>query len=204
MIRIQYILTLVVIISLVLPLQYLTLKFSNGQMETESDLILYNNDKNNSKNVILSNYSNNPILKPKIDVSIEGTPKSDKLMGGDGDDKIKGVTGNDILYGKDGNDNIKGDDGDDRISGANDNDELEGGTGNDKIFGGEEDDLLDGGEGNDLLDGGNGIDIMMGGLGNDTFICDASDIVIEFNSDEEDKIIGSCSVYNLVMRKRDD
>ena len=165
-------------------------------METESNLILYNDDKNNSKNAILINYSNNTILKPKIDVSIEGTPKSDKLMGGDGDDKIKGGTGNDILYGKDGNDTIKGDEGDDRISAGSGYDELEGGTGNDKIFGGDEDDLLDGGEGNDILDGGRGIDIMIWGLGNDTFICDLSDILIDFNSLEEDKIIGSCSVQS--------
>lgn len=196
MIKIQYILTLLVTISLVLHLPYLTLKFTNGQMETESNLILYNDDKNNSKNAILNNYSNNTILKPKIDVSIEGTLKSDKLMGGEGDDKIKGGTGNDILYGKDGNDMIKGDDGDDRISAGSDYDELEGGTGNDKIFGGDHDDLLDGGEGNDILDGGRGIDIMIGGLGNDTFICDPSDILIDFNSSEEDKIIGSCSVQS--------
>ena len=194
MIKIQYILTLAVIMSLILPLQSLTLKFANGQMKTESNLIMYNVN-NNSTNPILADY-NNTILKPKVDVSIEGTLKSDKLMGGDGDDNIKGGKGNDILYGKDGDDKIKGENENDRISGGRGDDELEGGKGTDRLFGGEGDDLLDGGEGNDVLDGGEGNDIMVGGLGNDIFICDQSDILIDFNFSEGDQIIGSCSLQS--------
>ena len=194
MIKIQYILTLAIIISLILPLQSLTLKFANGQTKEESNLIMYNVN-NNSTNPILDDY-NNTILKPKVDVSIEGTPKSDKLMGGDGDDKIEGGKGNDILYGKDGDDKIKGEDGNDRINGGRGDDELEGGKGTDRLFGGEGDNLLDGGEGDDVLVGGEGIDIMVGGLGNDTFLCDQSDILIDYNSTEGDQIIGSCSVQS--------
>ena len=189
MIKNQFIFTLAVIISLILSLQPLILNFANAQtIKKESYLVMYDNDDNdtNSKNPTLIDDSNNLILlKPKIDVSIEGTPKSDKLMGGDRDDKIKGGKGNDILYGKDGNDKIIGEEGDDRISGGSGDDESEGGNGNDKIFGG---------KGDDILDGGEGIDIMIGGTGNDTFICDPSDILIDYNSTEGDKIIGSCSV----------
>jgi len=166
-------------------------------MQKESTLIMYDDDVdyNNNKleNRILID-SNNSILKPKVDVPIEGTPKSDKLIGGDGHDEIKGGKGNDILYGKDGNDKIKGGEGNDRISGGRGDDELEGENGNDLLFGGEGDDLLDGGEGNDVLEGGVGIDIMIGGPGNDTFICDQYDTIIDYNSTEGDSIIGSCSV----------
>src|SRR5215210_4064872 len=137
MIKIQYIFTLAVIISLMLSLQFLILTFANAQsIKEESELIMYSNDEN-SKNLLLLDDSNNPILKPKVDVSIVGTPKSDKLMGGDGDDKIKGGKGNYILYGKDGNEKLYGGDGNDIISGGRGNDVLEGGKGNDQLFGGE-------------------------------------------------------------------
>lgn len=193
MIKIQYTLILAVIISLILSLEYSSaIKFATGQMQKESNLIMYD-DNNNSTNPILIN-SNDSILKPKVGVSIEGTPKSDKLIGSDGNDEIKGGKGNDILYGKDGNDEIKGGEGKDRISGGRGDDELEGEKGNDMLFGGEGDDLIGGGIGNDVLEGGKGIDIMIGGPGNDTFICDQYDTIIDYNSTEEDQIIGSCSV----------
>ena len=70
MIKIQNILTLAVIISLILPLQDNTLKFVNGEMKTDSILVMY--DDNNSKHPFLPD-SQNTILKPKVDVSIEGT-----------------------------------------------------------------------------------------------------------------------------------
>ena len=208
MITIQNILTLAVIISLILPLQYHTLKFANGESKMDSTLVIYND--NNSKHPVLAD-SKNTILKPKIEVSIEGTENDDQLKGGEGDDKINGEDGNDTISGKDGNDKINGGKDDDVLNGELGNDTLKGGNGNDKLSGEVGNDLMEGGkgddmlvagegdegllgnEGNDVLNGGEGVDIMAGGTGNDTFICDLFDTIIDFNVDEGDKIIGQCS-----------
>ena len=213
MINIQNILTLAVIISLILPLQYSSLNFVNGEMKTESTLIMY--DDKNSKNPFLAD-AKNTILKPKIDVSIEGTPNDDQMKGGDGEDKISGEDGNDTLSGGKGNDTIngeKGDDlingevgydtlkggnGDDKISGESENDLIEGEKGDDILLGGKGDDGILGGEGNDVLDGGEGVNMMGGGIGNDTFICDLFDTIIDFNSNQSDQIIGQCSPEDQV------
>lgn len=208
MIKIENILTLAVIISLVLPLQYHTLTFANGEMETDSTLVMYND--NNSKHPVLTD-SKNTILKPKVDVSITGTPNDDLLKGGEGDDKISGEDGADTISGKEGNDKINGGKNDDVLNGDLGNDTLKGGNGDDKISGEDGNDLIEGGkgddvlsagigdegilgnEGNDMLNGGEGVDIMAGGTGNDTFICDLFDTIVDFNFNEGDKIIGQCS-----------
>ena len=208
MIKIQNILTLVVIISLILPLQYHTLKFANGENKMDSTLVMYND--NNSKHPVLTD-SANTIIKPKVEVSIEGTPNDDQLKGGDGDDEINGEDGDDVLSGKEGNDKMNGGKDDDVINGEFGNDTLKGGNGNDKISGESGNDLIDGGkgddmliggegdegilgnEGNDILNGSEGVDIMAGGTGNDTFICDLFDTVIDFDIEDGDKIIGQCS-----------
>jgi hypothetical protein len=208
LIKIQNILTLAVIISLVLPLQYHTLKFAIGETTMDSTLIMYN-DKN-SKYPVLAD-SINTIIKPKVEVSIEGTPNDDQLKGGEGDDKINGEDGDDTISGKEGNDKInggnnddiingesgndtlKGENGDDEVSGESGNDLIEGGKGDDTLLAGEGNDGILGNEGNDVLNGGKGVDIMAGGTGNDTFICDLFDTIIDFNLTEGDKIIGQCS-----------
>ena len=51
---------------------------------------------------------------------------------------------------------------------------------------------------NDVLNGGVGVDMMAGGIGNDTFICDLFDTIIDFNSNQGDKIIGQCSPVDQV------
>src|SRR5215211_5173843 len=220
MIKILYLLSLGLIISLILlSLEYSPQRFANGQMQKESSIIVY--DDNNSEHYSVLDDPNNTLLKPKVDVSIEGTPNNDQIKGGDGDDqidgndgsdqlrgqegndKIDGNEGNDILYGEDGNDQIKEGDGNDRISGGIGNDKIEGEKGNDKLFGGEGHNLLDGGEGNDVILGGRGIDMMIGGRGTDTFICDQFDILIDFNRYEGDQIIGSCSVEYLVEEEEE-
>ena len=209
---IQHTLTLAIIISLALPLQYQTLLFANGQIQEESNIIIYD-DTNPEHGIIPSDDSNsyeNTMLKPKVDVSIEGTPQKDKIRGSEGDDKIygnegsdqlrgkegndeiDGGKGNDILHGEDGDDKINGYVGNDRISGGLGDDRIEGEKGDDRLFGGDGDDLLDGGEGNDVLLGGRGLDIMIGGFGHDTFVCDQFDKLIEFDQYEGDEIIGSC------------
>jgi len=167
LIKIQNILTLVVIISLILPLQYHTLKFTNGENKMDSTLVIYN-DKN-SKQPVLTD-SENTIIKPKVEVSIEGTPNDDQLKGGDGDDKINGEDGDDILSGKKGDDKINGGKDNDVINGESGNDTLKGGNGNDKISGENGNDLIDGGKGDDMLIGGEGDEGIIGNEGNDVYI----------------------------------
>ncbi|MDF2736964.1 MAG: repeat protein [Nitrososphaeraceae archaeon] len=181
-----------VIISLILPLQYSVLKFANGQTIKESQIMIFNSD---SKKPALAD-GKNAILKPKIDVSIEGTTKSDKLMGGMGDDKINGKYGDDVLHGEDGNDKITGGFGDDKISGQVGNDIIKGEKGDDMLFGGHGYDQIYGDIGNDALDGGEGNDIMIGGRGADTFLCNQYDKIIDFNTTEDDRMIGSCKVQS--------
>ena len=208
MIKIQNILTLAVIISLILPLNYNTLKLANGEIKLDSPIVMY--DQTNSKDPFLTD-SKNTILKPKVDVSIEGTPNDDRMKGGGGDDKINGEDGFDTLSGEKGNDKINGGRGDDIINGELGNDTLNGENGDDKISGGNGNELIQGGkgddtlsgekgndgilgdEGSDILNGGEGADIMAGGLNNDTFICDSFDFIIDFNSKQGDKTVGQCS-----------
>ena len=105
---------------------------------------------------------------------INGTSKSDTLVGKDELDIIFGDDGDDFLsgkgtfYGGRGDDQIDGGAGNDGIGGGEGNDTLNGGAGNDGMGGDEGDDTLNGGEGNDFLDGGSGNDSLAGGLGNDS------------------------------------
>ena len=208
MIKIENILILAVIISLILPLNYNTLKLVNGEMKLDSTIVMY--DKTTSKNPFLTD-SKKTILKPKVDVSIEGTPNDDQIKGGGGEDKINGEDGydtlaggkgndkinggkgDDIINGEFGNDTLKGDNGDDKISGESGNDLIQGGKGHDKVLAGKGDDGILGDEGSDVLNGGEGVDIMAGGTGNDTFICDLFDTMVDFNLNEGDKIVGQCN-----------
>ena len=208
MIKIQNILTLAVIISLILPLNYNTLKLVNGEIKLDSPIVMY--DKTNSKDPFLTD-SKNTILKPKVDVSIEGTPNDDQVKGGGGDDKINGEDGfdtlsgekgndeidggndNDIINGELGNDTLKGENGDDKISGGNGNELIQGGKGDDTLLGEKGDDGILGDEGSDILNGGEGADMMAGGIDNDIFICDSFDFIIDFNSQQGDKTVGQCS-----------
>lgn len=186
---------LMIILSVIIPLQYSTVNIANGQID-------------NSVPDIGNSFSSE---KPKIDVDIEGTANDDKIKGGDGDDKIEGAEGDDklsggrgddklnggegddTLNGEYGNDKMKGGDGNDKLTGERGNDKLEGGKGDDRLFGGKNDDELDGGDGNDELDGGEGADKMEGGPGADTFTCDQFDVILDFNSDEGDQVNGTCS-----------
>lgn len=183
-----------VIISLILPLQYSALKFANAQILKDSQIMIFNSD---SKIPVLAD-GENTVLIPKVDVSIEGTPKSDKLKGGIGDDKINGKYGHDLLRGEDGNDKINGGIGDDKISGQGGNDIIKGEKGDDILFGGQGDDQLYGNIGDDALDGGEGVNIMTGGRGSDSFLCNQYDIVMDFNASEADQIIGSCKSNEII------
>jgi Ca2+-binding RTX toxin-like protein len=81
-----------------------------------------------------------------------GTPGRDVICARAGDDRIRGAEGDDVIRGGWGRDTIFGDAGDDRIDGGPDADELYGRHGADSLI------SQDGVSGNDLLDGGKGID----------------------------------------------
>ena len=146
-------------------LNFVTLEFINAQ--TNSTIILEN--EASKKNIQ---------EKPKIEVSIVGTPNDDKIRGGSGDDEITGEEGNDIIYGKEGEN------------------EFEGGPGEDLLYGDAGDDTLKGGKDNDKLVGGIGTDELEGGSGADLFICDEDDEVIDFNSVENDQSDGPCDIID--------
>jgi hypothetical protein len=46
--------------------------------------------------------------------------------------------------------------------------------------------------------------MMVGGFGSNTFICDQYDILVDFDHYEGDKIIGSCSIDDLVEEKKEE
>src|SRR5829696_5732395 len=91
---------------------------------------------------------------------------------------------------------IEGTPGDDKIKGGDGDDTIDGGDGDDTLYGGRGNDKLEGGKGNDTVDGGEGADELIGGVGADTFVCDQFDTIIDFNSDEGDKIIGQCTAQD--------
>ena len=149
-------------------LNFVTLDFINAQ--TNTTMILENEalDENSQD-------------RPKVEVSIEGTPNDDKIRGGDGNDEINGAAGNDIIYGKEGDD------------------EFQGGTGDDILNGEDGDDTLHGGKGDDKLVGGIGSDELEGGSGADLFVCDEDDKVIDFNSLENDRSDGPCEIIDEAL-----
>ena len=91
-------------------------------------------------------------------MTINGTNRSDTLIGDGGDNLIDGRRGNDLLFGQGGNDTLLGGRGRDTLHGGDDNDLLEGGNGTDQLFGDAGADTLIGGKGDDTLTGGTGPD----------------------------------------------
>jgi hypothetical protein len=130
--------------------------------------------------------------KPLVHVSIEGTEINDKIRGGDGNDLMSGEDGQDTLQGHDGDDEIDGGKGEDNIDGGAGDDGLSGGDDDDDIKGGIGKDEIDGGDGRDIVDGGEGKDKLEGGNDADRFVCDEDDKISDYNSLENDIIIGEC------------
>ena len=87
-------------------------------------------------------------------VLVNGTTKSDVIVGDRGANQINGNSGNDTICG-----------GNDQADGVSDR--LMGGQGNDRLYGQAGNDILSGGPGNDMISGGRGNDIISGGPGND-------------------------------------
>ena len=76
---------------------------------------------------------------------IDGSDKSDSLIGDAGDNVILGQLGNDTLTGNAGNDTLDGGDGDDIFYGGNGNDSMLGGAGADDFYADAGNDTIDGG-----------------------------------------------------------
>jgi len=111
-------------------------------------------------------------------LKINGSDRSDLIVGSFGNDDIAGNGGNDLIFGLFGNDKLAGGLGDDKIfggfgcdivEGGDGEDHLYGGFGNDRIVGNRGNDRMSGGRGNDLLvwNNGDGSDLMHGGSGYD-------------------------------------
>ncbi|WP_372571771.1 endonuclease/exonuclease/phosphatase family protein [Ruegeria jejuensis] len=103
---------------------------------------------------------------------IEGTGRSDIIIGFKGRDQLFGQDGNDVIFGGRGRDLIEGGNGDDTLSGGRGRDTILGGEGDDIIFAGLGCDVIEGGAGDDLLSGGGSRDsfVFAGAFGDDTVL----------------------------------
>lgn len=93
-------------------------------------------------------------------LKIEGSDKSDLIIGSFGDDEISANGGNDLVFGLFGDDKISGGLGEDTLLGGFGNDVVIGNKGNDTMLGGWGDDRL-------VWNNGDGSDLMVGGVGYD-------------------------------------
>ena len=173
---------------------------------------------NEFNNNLIGGWGHDTLIGGTGNDSLYGGGHDDYHNGGDGNDLIAGWNGNDTLIGGNGNDYLYGDGDHDIVNGGDGYDTLYGSTGNDELIGGVKDDILVGGSGDDLLIGSNpnmwnsGVgefDNLTGNAGADIFVLGdsseayylglASAEILDFNSNEGDKIrvYGSASDYSL-------
>ena len=170
----------------------LTQENITAQKVIDNEVLSSDHDEKGSSNAESRSNLNEFTAKPLVHVSIEGTEINDKIRGGDGNDLMSGEDGQDILQGHDGDDEIDGGKGEDNIDGGAGDDGLSGGDDDDDIKGGIGDDEIDGGEGRDIVEGGEGKDKLEGGNDADRFVCDQEDKISDYNSLENDLIMGEC------------
>ncbi len=124
---------------------------------------------------------------------IDGTKKSDILLGTASADDMKGKDGGDVIQARDDDDIVHGGKGDDSIQAGFGNDNIHADDGDDAVFGGANDDYLNGGNGNDELYAQDGDDVLEGGSGADFFDCGPGfDTVVDFNPNEGDITNDNC------------
>lgn len=124
---------------------------------------------------------------------IDGTKKSDILLGTGAADDINGKAGGDVIQARDDDDIVHAGSGDDSIQGGFGNDNIHADDGDDAVFAGPNDDYVNGGNGNDELYGQDGDDTLEGGPGADFFDCGPGfDIVVDFNPSEGDVTNDNC------------
>lgn len=124
---------------------------------------------------------------------IDGTKKSDILLGTSAADDINGKAGGDVIQARDDDDIIHAGSGDDSVQGGFGNDNIHADDGDDAVFAGPNDDYVNGGSGNDELYGQDGDDTLEGGPGADFFDCGPGfDVVVDFNPSEGDVTNDNC------------
>lgn len=124
---------------------------------------------------------------------IDGTKKSDILLGTSAADDIKGKDGGDVIQARDDDDIIHGGKGDDSLQAGFGNDNIHADDGDDAVFAGPNDDYLNGGKGNDELYAQDGDDVLEGASGADFFDCGPGfDTVVDFNPNEGDITNDNC------------
>jgi RTX calcium-binding nonapeptide repeat (4 copies) len=124
---------------------------------------------------------------------VDGTKKSDILLGTGAADDIHGKGGGDVIQARDDDDIVHGGSGDDSIQGGFGNDNIHADDGDDAVFAGPNDDYLNGGKGNDELYAQDGDDTLEGGPGADFFDCGPGfDVVVDFNPSEGDVTNDNC------------
>ena len=111
----------------------------------------------------------------KVNYTIIGSSKQDKLTGSGGNDNI---TGGGVLVG----DSLTGGSGHDTLTGNAGVDTLAGGAGNDNIVGNGGADVITGGAGNDVINGGDGIDDITGGTGSDAITTGLGNDVVKYSA----------------------
>ncbi len=124
---------------------------------------------------------------------IDGTKKSDILLGTAAADDIKGKDGGDVIQARDDDDIVHGGKGDDSVQGGFGNDNIHADDGDDAVFAGANDDYSNGGSGNDELYAQDGDDVLEGGPGADFFDCGPGfDTVVDFSPNEGDITNDNC------------
>jgi Ca2+-binding RTX toxin-like protein len=124
---------------------------------------------------------------------IDGTKKSDILLGTTAADDISGKDGGDVIQARDSDDIVHGGKGDDSVQTGFGNDNIHADDGDDAVFTGPNDDYANGGKGNDELYAQEGDDVLEGGPGADFFDCGMGfDTVVDFNPNEGDITNDNC------------
>jgi Ca2+-binding RTX toxin-like protein len=124
---------------------------------------------------------------------IDGTKKSDILLGTSAADDISGKDGGDVIQARDDDDIVHGGKGDDSVQAGFGNDNIHADDGDDAVFTGPNDDYANGGNGNDELYAQDGDDVLEGGPGADFFDCGTGfDTVVDFNPNEGDITNDNC------------
>jgi Ca2+-binding RTX toxin-like protein len=131
---------------------------------------------------------------------IDGTKKSDILLGTSSADDMSGKGSGDVIQGRDDDDIMHGGAGPDSIQGGFGNDNIHGDDGDDAVFAGPNDDYLNGGKGNDELYAQDGDDTLEGGPGANFFDCGSGfDTVVDFDPSKGDVTNDNCEDVRTVL-----
>jgi peptidyl-prolyl cis-trans isomerase B (cyclophilin B) len=156
--------------------------------DTLNNYQLTSQDSQQNPSGVVAGSGNNGIVGSPTDDAINGSQGNDTLTGEAGDDFLRGGKGNDSISGGVGDDIINGNLGDDIINDDAGNDFLRGGPGNDILIGGDGNDFVVGDSGRDSLTGGPGADTFVPSTGENLALERASDIIVDFNPSEGDRI----------------